>query len=87
MGDGRFFIAMFMSVVSYGKKEPEVVVTSMRKLIVLLLLSIWLEGCHAEFMDQEPGRLPVIPTHDHGHSFTYKGKVYMGQAVLGVPSS
>ncbi|MBN2908817.1 hypothetical protein JQC72_04675 [Polycladomyces sp. WAk] len=59
----------------------------MRKCIVVLLLMIFLVGCNAEFMDREPDRLPVIPTHDHGHSFTYKGKIYTAQAVLGVPSS
>jgi hypothetical protein len=38
-------------------------------------------------MDREPDQLPVIPTHNNGYSFTYKGKAYAGQAVLGVPSS
>jgi hypothetical protein len=38
-------------------------------------------------MSQDDRHLPSISSEDHGHSFVYKGKVYVGQALLVVPES
>ncbi|MDN4595202.1 hypothetical protein [Polycladomyces subterraneus] len=58
----------------------------MRKCSIILLLFLFLVGC-TEYLSQDDRHLPLIQSNDLGHSFVYKGKVYVAQALLGVPES
>jgi hypothetical protein len=59
----------------------------MRKCTIILLWFLFLVGCNTEYLSQDDRNLPLIQFKDLGHSFVYKGKVYVAQALLGVPAS